>query len=337
MTQNKTQVQEQSKKELVLAAFDQKPVERVPVGFWFHFLPVDEVVAADAFADPRLTAKVLAGQEEYIETSKPDYVKIMTDGFFSYQKARLAQIKTTADLAGLKPLAQDDPWFTRQIAYAKELSGKYGDRLALFYNLFVAATTLKWSLPQGDASLAALIKEDRAAVKKALDLISGDLARLAARLIKEGGVTGIYLSLQNIQGLSKADYEAVIAPGEKVILAAANQASPYNILHICGYEGHRNDLSWYRDYQVKAVNWAVAVEGIPLEEGQKIFKGRAVIGGFGNTAKDVLYSGTREEVEQETKRILVQAGRTGVILGADCTVPPDIDRRRFDWVRDAAK
>ena len=44
MTQNRTQVQEQSKKELVLAAFEQKPVERVPVGFWFHFLPVLEEV-----------------------------------------------------------------------------------------------------------------------------------------------------------------------------------------------------------------------------------------------------------------------------------------------------
>ena len=45
---------------------------------------------------------------------------------------------------------------------------------------------------------------------------------------------------------------------------------------------------------------------------------------------------TRAQVEAETRRILAAAGRTGVILGADCTVPPDIDWQRFEWVRTAA-
>jgi uroporphyrinogen decarboxylase len=37
-----------------------------------------------------------------------------------------------------------------------------------------------------------------------------------------------------------------------------------------------------------------------------------------------------------TEKLLKEAGKTGVILGADCTVPPDIDLVRFNWVRDAA-
>ena len=32
--------------------------------------------------------------------------------------------------------------------------------------------------------------------------------------------------------------------------------------------------------------------------------------------------GTKEEIQAETKRILEKAGRTGIILGADCTVLP---------------
>jgi uroporphyrinogen decarboxylase len=50
----------------------------------------------------------------------------------------------------------------------------------------------------------------------------------------------------------------------------------------------------------------------------------------------VLYSGTKEEVQAETRRLLDHAGTKGVILGADCTVPKDIDSERFNWVRDAA-
>ena len=50
----------------------------------------------------------------------------------------------------------------------------------------------------------------------------------------------------------------------------------------------------------------------------------------------VLYSGSKTEVQAETRRLVEKAGRKGVILGADCTVPRDIDWQRLDWVREAA-
>ena len=73
-----------------------------------------------------------------------------------------------------------------------------------------------------------------------------------------------------------------------------------------------------------------------MGEGEEIFGHRCVIGGFDNNADGVLYSGTKEEVQAETRAILDRAGTRGVILGADCTVPKDIDPERFNWVRDAA-
>ena len=59
-------------------------------------------------------------------------------------------------------------------------------------------------------------------------------------------------------------------------------------------------------------------------------------GGFDNNADGVLYRRSKEEVQAETRTILDKAGTRGVILGADCTVPKDIDPERFDWGRDAA-
>lgn len=327
-----------NRKELVLNAMDNKPVERVPAGFWFHFL-ADEI-HSDAFAQPELTEELLAGELKYIEESQPDFVKIMTDGFFPYTNESFIKAKTAADLKHVKPLDKDDKWFNYQVEYAKKITDKYGDEIATFYNLFVPGTILKFMQPNfedGEPYLAALVREDKEAVKQVFDVISDDLAELAKRVITEAHVTGIYLSLQNLlgEGITRELYEEVFGPGERKILAAANSVSDYNILHICGYAGHRNDLSWYEDYEVKTINWAAVVEDVPLSEGKKLFGGRAVLGGFGNTVDDVIYKGSEAEIKAEVRRLLDEAGTTGVILGADCTVPRDTPRQHFDWVREA--
>jgi uroporphyrinogen decarboxylase len=230
----------------------------------------------------------------------------------------------------------------RQIEYAKKITDRFGDEVATFYNIFCAGTILKFMQPDLAASeefLASLVREDKEAVREAFDVISSDIAKLAVRLVKEANVTGIYFSLQNLigEGIDRAVYDYVFAPGEKKVLAAVKEVSDYNILHICGYAGHRNDLSWYTDYDVKAVNWAAVVEGIPLEEGRKLFPNKALIGGFCNLPSSVLYKGSKAEIQAETKRIIENAGRVGVILGADCTVPRDTDWQHFEWVREAAK
>lgn len=327
-----------NRKELVLNVMDGKPADRVPSGFWFHFL--QDEIHSDAFANPQLTDKLLEGEIKYIETLQPDLVKIMTDGFFGYRNDVLKTAKTPQELAAIQPLPADDPWFERQLEYAKKLTGRFGDEVTTFYNLFCPATIFKF-MHEGEDNEALLAKwlvEDGEAVKKGFDVIAGDLAILAQRLIEEAEVTGIYFSLQNIigEGVTQAVYNKYIAPGEKAVLAAANSKSPYNILHICGYAGHRNDLSWYKDYDVKTVNWAAVVEDIPLQEGRKLFPGKALLGGFGNLDSELLYKGSQEEIQAETRRLLQEAGTQGIILGADCTVPRDTDWKHFEWVREAA-
>lgn len=98
------------RKQLVLDAMDNKPVERVPAGFWFHFL-ADEI-HSNAFEQPELTEQVLAGEIKYIEESQSDFVKIMTDGFFPYTSESFLAANTSEDLKHLQPLPKDDKWFT---------------------------------------------------------------------------------------------------------------------------------------------------------------------------------------------------------------------------------
>ncbi len=330
-----------SKYQLVLDAFDSKPVERVPVGFWFHFAKEGDF--GSALDNPAVIQTNIDGHLKFYQDFQPDFVKLMSDGFFGYPNAVIANAKSADDLYAAAPIGEDHPWLRGQVELVTRLTASFGQEVATFYNVFSPATFYRFlvgglSGDSGETILANFLLQDEAAVKHALRVIAQDLSDLARAVILEGRATGIYLSVKNVQDsrISKEIYRRAVTPGEKLVLAAAHEASAYNILHICGYEGSRNDLSLYADYDVKAVNWAVTVEGVSLKEGKKLFGGRTVIGGFGNTKQSLLYAGGREDIERYTQDLIEDTGRTGVILGADCTVPADIDVHRLKWVRDKA-
>ena len=70
------------------------------------------------------------------------------------------------------------------------------------------------------------------------------------------------------------------------------------------------------------------VEGVSLSEGKKLFGGKPVFGGFAQDT--VIYKGTEQEVKEAAWKILDECGQVGIMLGADCTVPNDIDDSRLD-------
>jgi uroporphyrinogen decarboxylase len=182
------------------------------------------------------------------------------------------------------------------------------------------------------------IRQDPEAVAYAIDVIAQDLADLSELLIKEARAEGIYLSVQNPQNgeFSFDEYRKYITPSEKLVLTRANEANQNNILHCCGYNENKNDLNVWKDYDAKAVNWAVTIENVDLAEGKEFFGGKAVIGGFDNRPGKILHKGAKEEIEAFTEGIIAKAGKVGVIIGADCTVPYDIELERLQWVKDKA-
>ena len=95
-------------------------------------------------------------------------------------------------------------------------------------------------------------------------------------------------------------------------------------------------MTIFKDYPAQVVNWATHHEGVSLTQGQELFPGKAVLGGFENGKKSLLYQGSKAELQDETRRLLAEAGSKGVLLGADCTVPDDFDLERLDWIRQAA-
>jgi uroporphyrinogen decarboxylase len=317
-------------RERLFKAFRNEGVDRVPVGFWFHFLAGGEFNSA--VGNPSLLEKNAAGHKKYIEAFQPDFVKIMSDGYFNYPRGQGAAYDSPESLAGIDVISPDDPWVTQQVELVKRITALQEDT-AYFYNVFSPLNNLIFLA--GRDNVFRFLAEKPEITAKALDLIAAGLIVLAEAVIKKGGADGIYLSVTNPDAgkIPHPAYRQYVSPSEIKILQTAGR----HILHICGFGGQRNDLRVFADYPAAAFNWASHLENVDLAEGKKIFGGKAVLGGFDNTPGSLIHRGSKEEIQAFTAKLLAAAGTTGVILGADCTVPGDIDLARLEWVRQAAQ
>lgn len=328
-----------TKRELVSKVFHNEKAERVPVGFWFHFLQGQDF--DNGLNDPDVLQKNLAGHKKFAEDFDPDFVKIMTDGFFSLP-IDYSSIQNLEDLRNLKPVSKDHPFFAKNIELVKGVREIFGEDRLLFFNVFSPFNQLNMGIStpgqlNGVRKIVSFLEQDASAVAAALDVIAENLIALISEVVKPGLADGIYLSVNNPNRQIPAQiYSTYIAPSEKKILEAAQKLAQDNILHICGYAGNKNILSVYKDYPASVINWAVTAEELGLKEGKEYFGGKAVIGGFNNVKEGLLYSGSREEIEKYVEELLEGIGSTGVVIGADCTVPSDIDIERLKWVRDKA-
>jgi uroporphyrinogen decarboxylase len=332
-----------NKREWVLKAMRNEETDRIPAGFWYHYLP-DEL--QDGLADPSLIEQNVSGHKKFDAEYQPDFLPIMTDGFFLYPNEIFAGAEKVSDLREIKALGERHPWIEAQVEFAKTITSLFGKEVLCFYNIFSPATTFRF-VRQGrmgkkaDDLLARFAREDPDTLRRALDTAAGDLGCLARRVIGEGGADGIYFSTQDPEGLDGETHKKTVSPSDLAVLEEANRAGnakalgALNLLHVCGYEGHRNDLFRYKDYPAQVINWASVCEQVSLAEGKKLFHGKPVLGGFDNTAGSLLFSGDEEAVKAETRRLIAEAGRKGVLLGADCTIPRNTETRRLNWVRDA--
>lgn len=108
-----------------------------------------------------------------------------------------------------------------------------------------------------------------------------------------------------------------------------------NILHICGFEGFRNHLQWFTQYPYKVVNYAVNAEKVPLAEGKKIFPKQVILGGLDITKDGTLYIDVPEDAANNAVKIVKDAGKDRLILGADCTIQRETPVVNITTVRDA--
>ena len=330
-----------SKRELVFKAIRGEEVERVPVGFWFHFVTLEE--KGQGLNNPRIFQKSVEGHRKYVERIHPDFVKIMSDGFFIYPSNVYSPlVSSIQELASIESIGENHPWIQQQVEVVQAIRATFTEEIASFYNIFSPISYLKrWfrtEASRGDKEVADLFLENPELFREILDVIAEDIAILTKKIIQDGGADGIYLSTQEIQDerITAELYQTYIEPSNIKVLEAANQVGGVNILHICGFQGASNNVTIFKDYPAQVFNWATHHEAVSLPQGQELFHGKAVLGGFENGKQSMLYGGTKAALQEETKRLLAEAGTRGVLLGADCTVPDEFELERLDWIRQAA-
>lgn len=310
------------KRTRVLNAFNGLSTDRVPVGFWFHFT-----------GDESVGEGCINAHLNFYRQIDPDMIKIMSDTYFKHPIP--IQINKASDWKKLQPLKKDDPFIQEQVHRVKSIVDGINRECCTFYNVFAPFSSIRFAT--SDELVTSHLKEDPEAVMYALQVIAHDNALIAESVIKDGGCDGIYYCLQGgeLDRMTGEEYKKYISPSDLYVLNHANKSSENNILHCCGWAGDKNRMENWQSYPAKVINWAVHVEDMSLSQGKKFFGGKTVLGGFDNRPTGALYKGTKEEVIKEAFDILEDVGTKGVILGADCTLPADIQKERIRWVIDA--
>lgn len=324
------------RRELLDAFIANDASARPPVGFWHHFVSFHDHYG---YEDPRVYDAVVTGQKRFIDQVQPDFLKVMSDGFFGHPSVCQRIIRTPEDLAQIRAVGPDHPWITRQVQYVKDICDYAGDDLYKLYNIFSPLQYIRLRFEEFDEDFKKFVGLFKAApeiMTHAADEIAKDVNALVDRLYEETSLDGIYYSVMSVQDkwtFNREVHDRLVRPSDLRVLRNIDGHWKRNMIHICGYYGYTNDLTWYQDYPVQMFNWAVYSENVSLKEGKDIFDGRPVLGGFDNRPNALLSTGSDEDVRWEVIRILDETGTAGVGIGADCTIGEDVPVSRLELIR----
>ena len=325
--------------QLLKDAFACRETFKVPTGFWHHFVLGPDQFRADV--DASIRERIVEGHRRYYELVDPDMMKMMNEGFMGYPPIMDNPLETEADLMKIKAVGPDHPWIREQVRHVRRIIDQFHGEVMTFYNVFAPLQAIRIKFDFLDLRYDKFVKLAERfpdAFAAAGMEIQRDFVELIKQLFAETKLDGIYYCVQNVQSplYPRERYRKLITPTEIEVLNEANRYSPYNILHICGYARHTNVISWYRDYEAGCYNWAQHTEGISLAEGRANFPGKCVLGGFDNNPGTLIDTGTPEELDAYVKRLIDENGYRGYIMGADCSIPNDIDDRRVQAICAAA-
>ncbi len=95
-------------------------------------------------------------------------------------------------------------------------------------------------------------------------------------------------------------------------------------VHICKPSVN---LQAYVDYPGDVFNWASHANDLSLRDGYALFQ-RPILGGFDDRS-GVLVDGTYAEIAAEARSIAAMNADIPFLLGADCTLPTNLDSGRI--------
>ena len=315
-----------NKRERVIAAFHGEETDHVPVCMWKH-VPPELWDNDEAFIQNQLDA---------YNNTDVDFVKLSADKYFGWPAPVLNGITSAKELYNIRPLGADHPFIRGQIERTKKIISRLNGECVALYLLFVPLSYLRLQI--GYPMMMQLIREDPEAMKYACDVIADDVKLLAKGIIEEAGADGIFYSVQNGEEnrFTYEEYRNWVTPSDKKVLDYINTLSDMNAIHFCAWEEIPNRLSVWADYHAPVISWSRFIDILDIEAAKQHFQA-TVWGGFDNRPGAVLYTATKEELEEEVRSLIRQGGKKGYILGADCSIHDELDEERLRWVVEEAR
>jgi uroporphyrinogen decarboxylase len=295
-----------NKRDRVLKLLDETATPSyVPAAFFLHF-PVD-CHRGQAAIDKHL---------EYYRYTGMDLLKIQYEFPFPHRP----EIRTPDDWARM-------PSYGRAF-YQDQLDVVAGLVEAAKAEATVVLTLYSPFMSAGSTSQGAVtehLKQDPGKVVKGLEIITESLLWFVRECIRLG-LDGFYTSTQGGEAYRFDDptiFAQYIKPYDLAIWGEIDRACPFNILHICDYNGGYDDLTPFLDYPGDVVNSPLTVGDETMTPAQAAaFFGRPYMGGLDRHG--IIVDGTETEIASAVQDVLRDAPER-FILGADCTLPGDID------------
>lgn len=314
------------KLERVRRAFRGEETDHVPVCLWKH-------VASEYWNNDDAFIKQ---QLDFYKATDIDFIKLSADGYFGWPSPLLNNLNHAKTLYQMKPLGQNHPFIRGQIERTRKLIAKLNGDCCTFYLIFAPLSYLRLQI--GYPKMMQLMAEDPDAVLYAEQVIAEDVKYLVKGILEEAGADGIFYSVQNAEKtrFSYEFYRKYITPPEKEVLDYADHFSEMNVLHCCAWEGIPNRLEDWADYQTPVVSWSRFIDNMDVREA-KAFFGKTVWGGFDNRPGSLLYTGTREEIAAETRRLIRESEGRQFIVGPDCSIHDELPEERIRWIVEAAR
>lgn len=309
-----------TKRERVEAVIRGERPDRPPIGCWHHF--TREQQSGPAAVDAHL---------DLFHKYDLDFIKIMND--VPFPRGDVEVVRTPEHLRAIRPLAGDSEQLSEELELIRRLAEQAPDDALMCVTLFNPWTQLRImtrpvtrdhgpprlvSHDDRDATLTALLAEDRSAFRAALEAI----ARTAAAFVREAlaaGADGLFLAVRddwvNTPENGLRTYEELVRPADMIVLDAARTAS-FNVLHVCG---RPQNLDRFGDYPVQVLHWADRAAGPSIAHARDRVR-PAIAGGVDNLT--TLPKGTPEDVAAEVRDALRQAGTRPIIVAPGCTFDP---------------
>ena len=315
------------------AAINGEPVDRVPFGFWSHFPLVDR--------NPEKLAQVTIEQQRRYDM---DYVKVMFRSTWGVEDwGCLAEtynpvigswvvnkraIQTLDDWRNLKPLAPDQGALGEQLyllrKVAEEIKGDAPVLATLFSPSMLAAKLA------GTDTIERHLKEDPAAVRTGIEVISETLTNFAIACL-QNGADSFFFAFQEAQrqlpsGLGNQSLGELY---DKPLLEKLVQQSNFIMLHAHGDNLKFDEIASYPGH---VINWYDREAGPSLREARAI-TAKALAGGIDHDR--TLLNGSPAEIAAEIREAISQVNGTGLIIAPGCGTPITVTAESLEALRSA--